>query len=93
MNPLHRLVVRTLPLVPRSVVRNIASRYVAGETLDEAAVVRVLSDRIPLPTTPGARARVHLTKPDDVAWADLDVVVFVQAETGAVGAAVQLPAR
>jgi proline dehydrogenase len=36
VNPLHRLVVRSLPLVPRSVVRNIASRYVAGETIDAA---------------------------------------------------------
>jgi proline dehydrogenase len=36
MNPLNRLVVATLPLVPKAVVRRIASRYVAGETLDEA---------------------------------------------------------
>ena len=44
MNPLHRLVVRTLPLVPKAVVRRIASRYVAGETLEEAlAVVRSLN--------------------------------------------------
>ena len=44
MNPLNRLVVRTLPLVPRSLVRRIASRYVAGETLDEAlALVRSLN--------------------------------------------------
>lgn len=44
MNPLHRLVVRTLPLVPKSVVRTIASRYVAGETLDDAlSTVRALN--------------------------------------------------
>ncbi len=44
MNPLHRLVVRSLPLVPRSVVRNIASRYVAGESLDDAlATVKSLN--------------------------------------------------
>ena len=44
MNPLNRLVVRTLPLVPKVVVRRIASRYVAGETLDEAlALVRNLN--------------------------------------------------
>ncbi len=44
MNPLHRLVVRTLPLVPKPVVRRIASRYVAGETLEEAlALVRSLN--------------------------------------------------
>ena len=44
MNPLNRLVVRTLPLVPRALVRRIASRYVAGETLEEAlALVRSLN--------------------------------------------------
>lgn len=36
MNPLSRLVVAALPLVPRPVIRRIASRYVAGETLDQA---------------------------------------------------------
>jgi proline dehydrogenase len=36
MNPLNRLVVATLPLVPKGMVRRIASRYVAGETLDDA---------------------------------------------------------
>ncbi len=36
MNPLHTLIVRTLPLVPKPVVRQIASRYVAGETLEDA---------------------------------------------------------
>jgi proline dehydrogenase len=44
VNPLSRLVVRTLPLVPKSIVRRIASRYVAGETLEEAlALVRSLN--------------------------------------------------
>ncbi len=44
MNPLHRLIVRSLPLVPRSVVRNVASRYVAGETIDDAlSTVRSLN--------------------------------------------------
>ena len=36
MNPLNTLIVRTLPLVPRPIVRLVASRYVAGETLDDA---------------------------------------------------------
>jgi proline dehydrogenase len=41
---LNRLVVRTLPLVPKALVRRIASRYVAGETLEEAlALVRSLN--------------------------------------------------
>jgi proline dehydrogenase len=44
MNPIHSLIVRTLPLVPRPIVRRVASRYVAGETLAEAvAVVRRLN--------------------------------------------------
>ena len=39
-----RLVVGTLPLVPRALVKRVASRYVAGETLDDAlATVRALA--------------------------------------------------
>jgi proline dehydrogenase len=33
---LNHLIVRTLPLVPKPIVRRIASRYVAGETLEDA---------------------------------------------------------
>lgn len=41
---LNSLIVRTLPLVPRSVVRRVASRYVAGETLEDAVeTVRALN--------------------------------------------------
>jgi proline dehydrogenase len=36
VNPLNSLLARTLPYVPRPIVRRVASRYVAGETLDEA---------------------------------------------------------
>ncbi len=36
MKLFNTLVVRTLPLVPRRIVRAIASRYVAGETIDDA---------------------------------------------------------
>src|SRR5262245_41591980 len=44
MQLLNDLVVKTLPIVPRSVVRTIASRYVAGETLAQAvATVRALN--------------------------------------------------
>lgn len=39
-----RLVVGTLPLVPRALVKRVASRYVAGATLDDAlATVRALA--------------------------------------------------
>ena len=44
MKAFNQLVVRTLPLVPRPIVRRIASRYVAGETLEDALrVVRHLN--------------------------------------------------
>jgi proline dehydrogenase len=44
VNPLNRVVVKTLPLVPRPIVRSIASRYVAGESLADAlATVRALT--------------------------------------------------
>jgi proline dehydrogenase len=44
VNPLNSLLARTLPWVPRPIVRRVASRYVAGETLDDAvATVRRLN--------------------------------------------------
>jgi proline dehydrogenase len=44
VNPLNSLLARTLPFVPRPIVRRVASRYVAGETLDDAvATVRRLN--------------------------------------------------
>jgi proline dehydrogenase len=44
VNPLNSLLARTLPFVPRPIVRRFASRYVAGETLDDAvATVRRLN--------------------------------------------------
>jgi hypothetical protein len=51
----------------------------AAETLEEAAVVRALSDRIPLPA-PQRAAQVRLVRPAELAWADLEVVVFLQSE-------------
>ena len=36
MKALNQLIVRTLPLVPKPIVRRFASRYVAGETLEDA---------------------------------------------------------
>jgi len=63
----------------------------AGSTLEEAAVVRALSDRVAIPYGGSAPVRVRLTKPADVPWSDLDVVAFVQSDrTGEVGAAVQV---
>src|SRR5436309_5451102 len=36
MNLLNRLVVATLPAVPKPIVRHFAGRYIAGETLEDA---------------------------------------------------------
>jgi proline dehydrogenase len=44
MSLLDTLVVKTLPLVPKSVVRRVAARYVAGETLADAVrAIRALN--------------------------------------------------
>lgn len=44
MSAFNRLLVSTLPLVPKAIVGRVAARYVAGETLDDAvAAVRKLS--------------------------------------------------
>jgi proline dehydrogenase len=46
MSVFNHLLVSTMPLVPKAIVGRVASRYVAGETLDEAiAVVRNLSSQ------------------------------------------------
>jgi len=58
----------------------------AGETLDEAAVVRALSDRIPLARGPRRTVTVRLTKPADLPWSEVEVVAFVQSQaTGEIG--------
>ncbi|HPF12996.1 MAG: proline dehydrogenase family protein [Planctomycetes bacterium] len=36
MGILHKIVVSTLPLIPRPIMRQLSSRYIAGETLEEA---------------------------------------------------------
>lgn len=36
MGLLHHLVVSTLPLIPRTLMRRLSARYIAGETLEEA---------------------------------------------------------
>jgi hypothetical protein len=49
-----------------------------GETLDEASVVRALSERMPL--APGM-AHLHLVKPASQTWTETEIVVFAQSET------------
>ena len=44
MSVFHSLVARSLPLVPRPIVRRVSQRYIAGETLQDAVTaVRVLN--------------------------------------------------
>ncbi len=51
----------------------------AGQILDAAAVVRALSDRVAVPS-PGSSTRIALSKPADLAWPDVELVVFAQSE-------------
>jgi len=51
----------------------------AGETLEEAAVVRALSARIAIPAQRGS-TRIQLSRPADLAWSEVEVVVFAQSE-------------
>jgi hypothetical protein len=51
----------------------------AGETLEEAAVVCALSDRLVMPTPRGS-TQIRLAKPGDLAWSDVEIVVIVQSE-------------
>src|SRR6476660_639288 len=39
MTVLDRVIARTLPIVPKGIVRRVANRYIAGETTDEALKV------------------------------------------------------
>ncbi|HET6284346.1 MAG TPA: DUF1223 domain-containing protein [Polyangia bacterium] len=49
-----------------------------GETLDEAAIVRALSEPVPLPST-SAGTRIQLSKPSSLSWTDIELVAFAQA--------------
>ena len=73
MSLLDRAIVRTLPAVPRQVVQRISSRYIAGETLDDAratvaelnadgklATVDVLGEEITRPEEAEAIAQAYL---------------------------------
>src|SRR5678810_1183920 len=39
MTLVDRVIARTLPIVPKGIVRRVANRYIAGETTDEALQV------------------------------------------------------
>lgn len=64
-----------------------------GESLQEVAVVRALSEPLPLPSAPGQQARTTLAKPAELRWTDVGVVAFIQSNsTGEVAAALTLDA-
>lgn len=71
---LDRFVVATLPLVPKSVVRIIASRYIAGEKLEDA--VRVVKDL----NTRGLKATVDVLGEfvSDPAQASQDIDAYLK---------------
>ena len=60
MSVFNRLLVTTLPLVPKAIVGRVASRYVAGETLDDAVrVVRSLNAQGAMATIDVLGEEVH----------------------------------
>jgi proline dehydrogenase len=60
MSVFNRLLVTTLPLVPKAIVRRVASRYVAGETLDDAVnAVRTLNSQGAMATIDVLGEEVH----------------------------------
>ena len=60
MSVFNRLLVTTLPLVPKAIVGRVASRYVAGETLDDALnVVRSLNSQGAMATLDVLGEEVH----------------------------------
>jgi hypothetical protein len=62
-----------------------------GEALQEAAIVRAMSDRLPLSAAPGDPLRITLVKPADLRWADAELAAFVQSDmTGEVAAALAI---
>jgi proline dehydrogenase len=86
-----RLVVGTLPLVPRALVKRVASRYVAGEELDDAlatvralavegamATLDVLGESVTRPEQTEATRDQYLRMIDAVAASGLDANVSVK---------------
>ncbi len=60
MSVFNRLLVTTLPLVPKAIVRRVASRYVAGETLGDAVnAVRTLNSQGAMATIDVLGEEVH----------------------------------
>ncbi len=94
-----RLVVGTLPLVPRALVKRVASRYVAGATLDDAlatvralaaegamATLDILGESVTRKEQTGTTRDQYLRVIDAIASSGLDANVSVKAT--AVGLAI-----
>lgn len=46
MELLNRLIVKTMPIVPKPIIRRVSNRYIAGDTLQDAVrLVRDLNQR------------------------------------------------
>jgi hypothetical protein len=62
-----------------------------GEALQEVAIVRALSEPLPLSSAPGDLVRTTLVKPADLPWANVAMTAFVQSMgTGEVAAALAI---
>ena len=91
MSLFDHLIVTTLPLVPRFIVGRVASRYVAGETLEDAletirqlndegamATVDLLGEEVTEPTAAAEATEVYLSVLDAIREHDLDCNISVK---------------
>ena len=78
--PSHRDWRLVVALAARSQRTQVLRGENRGETLEEAAVVRALSDRLPVTLTAPTQSRITLRKPAGLAWTDVELVAFVQSE-------------
>ncbi|MEM9292960.1 MAG: proline dehydrogenase family protein [Acidobacteriota bacterium] len=82
MSLFDRFLVTTLPLVPRFVVQKVASRYVAGETLESAvALIRQLNERGAMATLDVLGEEVtDRSRAEEFVQAYLDALRVIDAE-------------
>lgn len=91
MGVFNRLIVRTLPIVPRAIVGRVARRYVAGATLDEAldsvqqlnsrgimATLDLLGEEVSEPERAQASADEYVRILEAIAERELDANVSVK---------------
>jgi hypothetical protein len=71
----------TVALAMRSARTRVTRGENGGETLNEAAIVRVLSDPVPIDSGTDTPIRVSVAKPSDLAWKDVELAAFVQSAT------------